>query len=80
MKKADRPRGLALLVEDSGRTWAVMYDEINLIPPDAVERGDVFIARNRTKPGVMVLQAVAPKPNGWVLEAIQLEPEAEGSS
>ena len=76
MKKGKRPRELALLVEDSGRTWCVLYDEINLIPPATVERGDVFIVRNRTESGVMFLQAIKPKINGWVLEAVQFAEES----
>ena len=76
MKKTERPRELALLVEDSGQTWAVMYDEINRIPPDVIERGDVFVCHHRTEPGIMVMQAIRPKPNGWVLETVQFAPKA----
>ena len=64
---------LKLLVEDSGRTWLVRYDEITRIPPDQIELGDVFLARHPTEPGVMALQATAPHRNAWKLEALTLE-------
>ena len=80
MKRATRTRELELLVEDSGRTWAVMYDEINRIRPSAVERGDVFIVHHRTEPGVMIMQALRSKPNGWVLEEVQFAPKAGKAS
>ena len=66
---------LVLLVPDSGRTWSIRYDQINLIPPDQVQRGDVFIVRHPTEPGVMLMQAVAPHDNAWRLEAVQLAPK-----
>ena len=73
MKPVPRNRKLKLLVTDSGRTWSVLYQAINSIPPDTVQLGDVFIVHHSTEPGVMFLQATSPKTNGWVLEALGFE-------
>ena len=75
MKKAKREGDLDLLVPDSGRTWSIIYQEIRSIPPGTIERGDVFIVRNATEPGVMFMQAIRPAVNGhngWHLEALEL--------
>lgn len=73
MERSDKPApsNLRLIVPDSGRTWiGVMYDEINRIPPETVETGDVFIVHHPVHEGVMFMQAVRPKTNGWVLEDV----------
>ena len=75
---ATRPKKvLSLAVKDSGRTWFVMYDEIDRIPGGEIEKGDVFIVRHPTNPGVMFMQATSPRPGrpgrplpGWTLENV----------
>lgn len=74
LEKTERPRELELLVADSGRTWLVVYDEINRIPPDALELGDVLIATHPTEPGRMVLQAThKPPPGRWVFSRVEFK-------
>jgi hypothetical protein len=70
---------LLLLVEDSGRTWSVLHHEINRIPPEAIQKGDVFIVRHATEPGVMFMQATRPHRTAWRLEALELAPKEAGA-
>ena len=68
-----RESNLDLHVPDSGTTWSVFYDEIPLIPPEAMSLGDVLIVRHQTNPGFMFMQATAPHGNAWKLEAVELK-------
>jgi len=67
---SERPRQLRMLVPDSGRTWAVMYHEINLIPPNELEIGDVLIVSHRTEPGVMAMQATERVGDSWTFDPL----------
>jgi hypothetical protein len=79
MKKAERSSLLDLAVPDSGRTWSVLHHEIQRIPPDKLEAGDVLIVRHATEPGVMIMQVVSRRPGnedlpgGWNLVELQLK-------
>ena len=72
----DRPTSaLRLLVPDSGRTWAITYQQIPRIPPSSIQRGDVFIVRNEEQDGVMFMQATRRNKTAWKLETV--EPEGQ---
>lgn len=79
MKKTDRSSLLDLAVPDSGRTWSVLHHEIQRIPPDKLELGDVLIVRHATEPGVMFMQAISRRPGtgkltgGWNLVELKLK-------
>ena len=68
-----RKYGLRMIVPDSGRTWCVNYEEIQKIPPDSMQLGDVLIVRNPPGTGVMFMQVVAPHGDAWELKSLDME-------
>ncbi len=66
LKKTKRPKAsIKPVIPESGRVWAISYQDIRRIPSDALEKGDILIVSNDDAPGRMIMQAVPHKTREW---------------
>ena len=66
MKKAKRPKSnIKPVIPESGRVWAISYQDIRRIPPKSLKKGDILLVSNDDAPGRMIMQAVPHKTRVW---------------